>query len=94
MWAGVIFTVITVLTFAKVWQATFEYYNVPAILLFIGIPLGYLMLCVFIGYWDERTGLFRKEQEHYNDTVNPQWPQWLKLLDDVEKIKAKLEIEE
>ena len=93
-WAGIIFTVITVLTFVGVYRTTFEYYHIPIFLAGAVVVVGYVVTCVLIGLYDEQSGLFRKEQEHYNDTVNPQWQQWLDLLKDIEKIKKKLEIEE
>ena len=93
-WAGVLFTLLGVMTFVGVYRSTFEYYGIPIIVAGIVGASSYIVLCVFIGLYDEQSGLFRKEQEHYNDTVNPQWGQWLGLLDDIEKIKKKLEIEE
>ena len=70
--AGVLTGVLAILTFAKVWAATFEYYGINPSLAYIAIPMAYVLLCYFGGLAYELSGIQALEISHQNQNVNPE----------------------
>lgn len=87
--AGIFLSILNILTFAKVWQSSFEFYNIPLLLIYIAFPIGYIILCWGVGLWYEQSGLWGEENSHINNNMNVEF---LKLCKDMDKIKEKLGI--
>jgi hypothetical protein len=62
--AGVIVGILNILTFAKVWQGTFDYYGIPIIAVVISIPLVFVLACIAIGILEERSGMWGDDTLH------------------------------
>lgn len=86
--AGIIVGIINVLTFAKVWQGTFDYFGIPLIAVIVAIPAGFVALCVLFGVFEERTGIWGNETLHQWAVAgwNP-----VELTRIVKRIEEKLE---
>jgi hypothetical protein len=89
--AGITISLMGILTFSKVWEQTFQYYNIPMVSLYIILPVGYMVLCWVIGLWYEQSGMWGAENSHINNNMNPEF---LKVCRDIELIKQKLGIED
>lgn len=62
--AGVIVGIINILTFAKVWQGTFDYYGIPLVAVIVSIPLIFVLACITIGILEERSGVWGDDTLH------------------------------
>ncbi|MGA2105018.1 hypothetical protein [Methanoregula sp.] len=79
------------LTFAKVWQPTIEYYNIPFLPVLIGFPI----LLALIGFVIGDLMIKKKVQAEINSLVNREAnPQFFELCADVKDIKEKLRTKE
>lgn len=88
--AGIVISLMNILTFAKVWEETFKYYNIPTLPLYVSFPVIYVIACWYIGLWYEQSGLWGAESSHINQNMNPEFRQ---ICKDMEQIKEKLGIE-
>jgi len=70
---GSLLTVINMLTFAKVWQPTFEAYGIPMLAVYIILPFGFIISSWFIGYIYDVKGLWKEETSHTNIYLNQEW---------------------
>ena len=70
--AGVFTGILAILTFAKVWASTFEYYGVNPVLAYVAIPATYVLLCYSAGFVYEMSGIQALEISHQNQNVNPE----------------------
>jgi hypothetical protein len=70
---GTFFFVFSLLTFAKVWEKTFEFYNIPTVIIYIGMPISYLIVCWSIGYLYDTRGFWEMENSHSNTQLNPEF---------------------
>jgi hypothetical protein len=89
--AGIIMSFVTLLTFAKVWATTFEYYGIPMLPVYIAFPVLYMIVCWYGGLLYERSGVWGEETSFVNKTLNPEF---LELYNDVKEIKKSLNIPE
>jgi hypothetical protein len=85
---GSFLTVINMLTFAKVWEETFKFYSIPMIIIYAVLPLGYIIVCWFIGYFYDVKGIWKEETSHSNANLNPEF---LVLCENVVKLDEKLD---
>jgi len=70
---GSFLTIINMLTFAKVWEGTFIYYGVPMLIIYIILPMGYMISCWCIGYLYDVKGIWKEETSHANANLNPEF---------------------
>lgn len=86
--AGIIVGIINVLTFAKVWQGTFDYFGVPLLAVIVAIPVGFVALCILLGVFEERSGIWGDDTLHQWAVAgwNP-----VELAGAVKRIEQKLE---
>jgi len=84
---GTFFFVINLLTFAKVWEETFKFYNFPVIIVYIGMPLFYIFVCWMVGFLYDTMGFWKEENSHSNRQLNPEITIILNTLDDI-KVNA------
>jgi len=71
----------------KLFSETITFYGFDPMYFYCIAPPAYLMLCYYIGYIDERFGLWKCENEYNWKNVNPTSN---KLVNDVEEIKNML----
>jgi|WetSurMetagenome_2_1015567.scaffolds.fasta_scaffold07071_12 hypothetical protein len=92
---GSFLSVINILTFAKVWQPTFENYGIPMAVIYIIMPVGYLSICWMIGYLYDVKGIWKEETSHSNAFLNPEFVVLcdgvVNLSDKVDEISKKLD---
>lgn len=84
-WAGMMLAFVNTLTFAKVWQSTFEFYGVPPQLIYFSLPIAYLSICWTIGYIDEIKELWRTEMTYANKVLNKEWCEVCEKIDVMNK---------
>ena len=86
--AGVIVGIINVLTFAKVWQSTFDQFGIPLLAVIIAIPIGFVTACILIGVLEERSGVWGDDTLHIWEMAgwNP-----VELTEAVKRIEKRLE---
>jgi hypothetical protein len=70
---GYAISALNILTFAKVWQSTFDYYGVPIMLMYTVFPIGFVFACWYIGYIYDTKGYWGKENSHVNLKMNPEF---------------------
>lgn len=85
---GSFLTIINMLTFAKVWEETFKFYNIPMIIIYVVLPVGYMITCWWIGYLYDIKGIWAEEVSHQNEYLNPEF---VVLCDNVVKLDEKLD---
>jgi hypothetical protein len=86
--ASVFLAIFNILTFAKVWSATFEYYGVPSLVVYVGIPVAYFVITFGLGYAYEFSGLWEKEVSYQNLVLNPEVRD---MIDNMKVIRKILE---
>jgi hypothetical protein len=84
---GMFVSIIGMLTFAKVWEETFKFYNIPLLFVYIALPLGFFGACWLIGYLYDVKGIWKEESSHMNVNINPEFQI---LCGDVRVIDEKL----
>ena len=93
--AGILIGLLGILTFAKVWAGTFEYYGIEPVLAYVLIPLFYVAFCYFGGLAYELSGIQALEISHPNLNVNPELTRLLATGEEgnamLKKILEKLE---
>jgi hypothetical protein len=72
MYAGIAIGIVNLLTFIKVYQGSFNYLGIPAVLLYLILPVGFIFLCVSAGYADEKLKTWAAEASHSNMNLNPE----------------------
>jgi hypothetical protein len=87
----VVMNLFTILTFAKVWAPTFQFYGIPPIVIEIILPALFILSCYCVGHYWDMVGIWNREADYTNQANNPQV---LVILDDLTKIKNKLGIKE
>ena len=70
---GMFTSVIGMLTFAKVWESTFIDLEVPLILVYVALPVGFFISCWCIGYIYDVKGIWKEETSHTNMKLNPEF---------------------
>ena len=85
---GTFLYVFSLLTFAKVWEETFKFYNIPTILIYIGMPISYVAICWLIGYIYDTKGFWEEENSHSNKNLNPEF---FVLCESMERVDKKLD---
>jgi hypothetical protein len=85
---GTFFFVINLLTFAKVWEETFNFYQVPIIIIYIGLPSLYIFSCWIVGYIYDVKGFWKEEASHANRELNPEF---VDMMHDIKDIKKYME---
>lgn len=81
-------SILNILTFAKVWSDTFEFYGIPVIIIYILLPILFAASCWYIGYMYDTRGYWSRENSHINENMNPEFRQ---ICRDVTYIKKLLE---
>ena len=84
--ASVFLALFNILTFAKVWSGTFEYYGVPSLLVYVGVPTAYFVVTFGIGYIYEFSGLWAKEVSYQNIVLNPEVRDMIENMKVIRKI--------
>lgn len=84
---GTFFFVINLLTFAKVWESTFNFYSIPIIVIYIGLPAFYIFTCWGVGYVYDTGGFWKEETSHANKEINPEFSD---MISDIKYIKKML----
>jgi len=64
-------TILSLLTFLKVWQETFNHYGIPNEVMFIGFPIAVIIGCVTIGYFDIKYKMWHRETVFSSKNVSP-----------------------
>lgn len=92
---GMFTSIIGMLTFAKVWEETFTFYNIPMISIYLLLPLGFFIACWWMGYIYDVKGIWKEENRHINDKLNPQfqllWTDIRNINDKIDTIKTQLD---
>ena len=88
---GSIITVVNILTFAKVWEGTFQFYGIPTVAVYTLFPLMYIAICWLVGYLYDTKGLWKAETKFGNKRQNDEF---LEMYDNVKLIKKYLNIPE
>lgn len=70
---GTFLIVFNLLTFAKVWEQTFAFYHIPPLVIYISMPLLYIMVCWYIGYIYDTKGFWGMENSHINTQLNKEF---------------------
>jgi hypothetical protein len=70
---GMFVSLIGMLTFAKVWEDTFKFYNIPLLFVYIALPVGFFGACWLIGYLYDVKGIWKEESSHMNVNINPEF---------------------
>jgi len=81
--SGIVISLASLLTFAKVWSDTFAFYGVPALPVYIAFPVVYIIICWLTGLFYEKSGIWEEETSFGNKNLNPEF---LKICEDSEKI--------
>jgi hypothetical protein len=70
---GILFTFLSYLTFAKVWQATIEYYGIPFVVVIIIAPPLLFISSWYIGDFVIRKNLLSHQISLQNRDANPEF---------------------
>jgi hypothetical protein len=84
---GSFISIFSILTFLKVWETTFEFYGIPMLTIYVGAPIGYFLICWFVGFMYDRKGFWKAETTFTNKNQNTEF---LTMCDDVKEIKGML----
>lgn len=87
-WAGMLIAFVNTLTFAKVWQETFIYYGISPTIIYVALPITYLVACWTIGYIDEVKDLWKAEYTYTNKLLNKEW---CELSEKIDLINSKID---
>lgn len=82
---GIALSVAQLLTFAKIWVEEFEKWGIPAMVLYIALPLLYVVSCWGVGYLYQTWGFYAAEASFNNTKGNPELMQIKATLDRIEK---------
>jgi len=85
---GMFTSAIGILTFAKVWEGTFIYYEIPAIAIYVALPLGFFIVCWLVGYIYDVKGIWKEETSHANVNLNPEF---VIICENVENVNTKVD---
>lgn len=85
---GTFLTVFSLLTFAKVWEQTFAFYNIPPIIIYISMPLLYFTTCWYMGYIYDTKGFWEMENSHINTKLNAEF---VDLCDNAKALITKID---
>jgi hypothetical protein len=85
---GTFTSVIGMLTFAKVWEPTFTFYNIPMIVIYVVLPVSFIGACWWIGYLYDVKGIWKEETSHQNMKLNPEF---LTVLSNMEHMVKNLD---
>lgn len=86
--AGVVVGIINILTFAKVWQGTFDYYGIPLVAVIVSIPVVFVLGCITIGILEERSGVWGDDTLHIWKVAG--WDP-VELTEEVKKLNRLIE---
>jgi hypothetical protein len=70
---GILISLTTLLTFANVFQPTFEKIGIPVQAIYILLPIGYILLCWYVGMIYDTKGFWEEETSHANEFLNPEF---------------------
>jgi hypothetical protein len=84
----VVMNLFTILTFAKVWAPTFQFYGIPPIVIEIVLPALFILSCYCVGHYWDMAGIWNREADYTNRANNPQVPE---MMRDIKEIKKMLE---
>ena len=84
-----ILTFVGFLTFAKVWQSTFEFYNVPFIVAMVGFPLAMLITAFILGEIMIRKNVKAEMTSLVNTEGNPEFKELCERLRRIEELMVK-----
>lgn len=85
---GTFLIIFSLLTFAKVWEQTFEFYHIPPIIIYVSMPILYFITCWYIGYIYDTGGFWEMENSHINTKLNPEF---VVLCDNAKELITKIE---
>jgi predicted KAP-like P-loop ATPase len=69
---SIVITIVNLLTFAKVWEKTFEYYGIPPVAVYILFPACFIAGCWYVGYLYDIKGVWKAETKFGNRKQNPE----------------------
>jgi hypothetical protein len=81
-------TFIGFLTFAKVWQNTFDYFNIPFAITLVLFPLGILSIAVIIGELMVRKNVQEEMTSIANTEANKEF---LLLIETIDRLEDKID---
>jgi hypothetical protein len=84
---NIIWALIGFLTFVKVWQPTFEHFNISIGAVFLALGILYFLSSWGIGYLNERWNLSRAEWEHQIAVQNPEYFDLIKNVEQLKEVK-------
>lgn len=76
-------------TFAKVWASTFEFYGIPAVLVYAAIPVLFMLSCYYVGHFWDMWGIWNRENDYINRVNNPQFVDVMNDLNDIKELLQK-----
>ena len=85
---SILISMVSLLTFANVFQSTFEKLGIPIQVIYVLLPISYVALCWYVGMLYDTKGFWEEETSHANEFLNPEFN---KMCEDIEKIKRTLE---
>lgn len=85
---GILISLASLLTFAKVFESFFNQVGIPVLLVYLILPCVYVFLCWYVGMLYDTKGFWGEEQSHANVNMNPEFKQ---VCADIGEIKKRLE---
>ena len=64
-------TILSLLTFLKVWQETFNAFGITNEIMFIGFPIVLIVTCAIVGYIDVKNNMWQREAVFSIKNVSP-----------------------
>ena len=64
-------TILSLLTFLKVWQETFNAFGITNEIMFIGFPIVLIATCAIVGYIDVKNNMWQREAVFSIKNVSP-----------------------
>ena len=64
-------TILSLLTFLKVWQETFNRFGIPNEVMFIGFPMAVIIGCVILGFLDVKYKMWHRESVFSSKNISP-----------------------
>ena len=80
------FAILSFETFAMLFCQKFDIYGIPAMAIYLGIPVVGCIICVLLGMWMIRSGYQHQYAKYASDTNGD----WVEMKDNIKEIKQIL----
>ena len=90
-WLGTVISIASLLTFAKVWVSDFARFGIPEGIVYVGLPIVYIVGCFLIGHFYQRFGFYGAEATFNNRKGNPEF---MEVYEAVKRIEKKIDEKE